>query len=186
MSPFEVGANSNHNVPTVVPVASTMNATTESNTKPSVSSQNSNLRASDSVNANSKVTSDGGPSSTRRRSLPAIMQAISNISSRRASLASIPTTPSGLESKSTTSRNRGQSITKSVQQKLRSTSISLQRSVKHQRNNNDEGTIQEEIVYSDAFTLDLPLSISRDKSELDYLKRTNCKPADDLSLPGTS
>jgi hypothetical protein len=175
MSPFEVNANSNHETPTVAPATATRNGSVESNSKPNVSSQNSHLRNNDSATPN--TTSNANKSSTRRFSVPAIFHTISNI--RKASHESTSTAPASLES--TTGRNRGQSITKAIRQRLRSTSISLQQSFKRQQNIINEETDQEEIVHSEICVLDLPPWISRDKSEIDYIKRTESKLPPDLT-----
>jgi hypothetical protein len=164
----------------VAPAAATMNGSMESNSKPNISSQNSNLRNNDSANPN--TTSNANKSSTRRFSVPAILHTISNI--RKASHESTSTAPASLES--TTGRNSGQSITKAIRQRLRSTSIILQQSFKRQQKTNNEETnqeetSQEEIVYSEDYTLDLPPWISRDKSEIDYIKRTESKLSPDLT-----
>jgi hypothetical protein len=174
----------------VAPATATMNGSMEPNSKPNVSSQNFNLRNNDSANPN--TTSNANKPSTRRFSVPAIFHTISNI--RKASHESTSTAPASLDS--TTGRNRGQSITKAIRQRLRSTSISLHRSFKRQRTTNNketnqeetnreetnqEETNQEEIVYSEDYTLDLPPWISRDKSEIDYIRRTESKSSPDLT-----
>jgi hypothetical protein len=161
MSPSKVYANSNHGVPTVAPTT-IINGSTESNSKPNVSSQNGN-------------NNSANPSSTRRFSVPAILQTISNI--RRASHDSNSTAPASLES--TTARNRSQSITESIRQWLSSTSLSLQQSFKRQQNNDNEETNQEEIVYLETFALNLPPWVSPDKSEIDYIRRTQSKLSPD-------
>jgi hypothetical protein len=175
MSPFEVDANSNHGISTVALATATMNGSVESNSKPNVSSQNSHLRNNDSANPN--TTSNANKSPTRRFSVPVICYTLSNI--RKASHESTSTAPASLES--TTGRKRGPSITKAIRQSIRSTSISLQQSFKRQRDTNNEETNQEEIVHSEIYALDLPPWISRDKSEIDYIKRTESKLSPDLT-----
>jgi hypothetical protein len=174
MSPVEVDANSNHGISTVAPATTTMKGSTEPNSKPKASSQNSELRNNDSANPN--ITSNANPSPTRRFSLPLTRHAIWN---RKASQASASSAPASLES--TTSRKRGQSLKESIRQWLCSTSSSLQKSFKRRQSNNDEETNQEEIFFSEIFALNLPPWISPDKSEIDYIRRTQSKLSPDLT-----
>jgi hypothetical protein len=178
MSPVEVNANSNHGTSTVAPATATMNGSTEPNSKPKASSQNSELRKNDSANPN--ITSNANLSPTRRLSLPTIRLAGWNI--RKASQSSASTAPASLES--TTARNRSQSIRESIRQWLRFKSFSLQQSFKRQQRNkneetNHEVTNQEEVVFSERFALNLPPWISPDKSEIDYIRRTQSKLSPD-------